>query len=88
MEQDPLSIEIGALAELGATYLEVHGKVEMRQSRRISDLANDEDELLELVEAQLRVHDQGDGLWDSVPGLTLNRDEVLARVTSRRPDEG
>ena len=80
LEQDPLSIEIGALAELGATYLEVHGKVEMRQSRRISDLANDEDELLELVEAQLRVHDQGDGLWDSVPGLTLNRDEVLLLI--------
>ena len=82
LEEDPLSIEISALAELGATYLEVHGKVEMRQARRISDLANDEDELLELVEARLRVHDRGDGLWDSVPALTLNRDEVLLLIAT------
>ena len=41
--------EIGALAELGTTYLEVHGKVVMHQARRISDLANDEDELLDKV---------------------------------------
>jgi hypothetical protein len=73
-------IEIGALAELGATYLEVHGKVVMRQARRISDLANDEDELLDLEEAQIRVHSSGEGLWDSVPGLTLNRDEVLLLI--------
>lgn len=69
--------EIGALAELGGTYLEVHGKVVMRQARRISDLANDEDELLDLEDAQVRVHEGGEGLWDAVPGLTLNRDEVL-----------
>jgi hypothetical protein len=69
--------EIGALAELGGTYLEVHGKVVMRQARRISDLANDEDELLDLEDAEVRVHEGGEGLWDSVPGLTLNRDEVL-----------
>jgi len=47
--------EIGALAELGATYLEVHGKVYMHQARRISDLANDEDELLDIEDAQIRV---------------------------------
>jgi hypothetical protein len=69
--------EIGALAELGGTYLEVHGKVVMRQARRISDLANDEDELLDLEDAEVRVHEGGEGLWDAVPGLTLNRDEVL-----------
>ncbi len=72
--------EIGALAELGATYLEVHGKVVMHQARRMSDLANDEDELLDLEEAQIRVHSSGDGLWDTVPGLTLNRDEVLLLI--------
>jgi hypothetical protein len=72
--------EIGALAELGATYLEVHGKVVMHQARRISDLANDEDELLDLQDAQIRVHSTGDGLWDTVPGLTLNRDEVLLLI--------
>ena len=69
--------EIGALAELGATYLEVHGKIVMRQARRVSDLANDDDELLDLEDAQVRVHERGEALWDSVPGLTLNRDEVL-----------
>lgn len=69
--------EIGALAELGGTYLEVHGKVVMRQRRRISDLANDEDELLDLEDAEVRVHEGGQGLWDAVPSLTLNRDEVL-----------
>jgi len=73
-------IEIGALSELGATYLEVHGRVLLRQERRISDLANDEDELLELVEAQIRVHEHGDGLWDAVPSLTLNRDEILLLI--------
>jgi len=73
-------IEIGALAELGATYLEVHGKVVMHQARRISDLANDEDELLDLEDAQIRVHSSGEGLWDTVPGLTLNRDEVLLLI--------
>ena len=72
--------EIGALAELGGTYLEVHGKVVMRQARRISDLANDEDELLDLEDAQIRVRDSGDALWESVPGLTLNRDEVLLLI--------
>ena len=72
--------EIGALAELGATYLEVHGKVVMHRARRISDLANDEDELLDIVEAQIRVHDAGEGLWDTVPGMTLNRDEVLMLI--------
>jgi len=73
--------EIGALAELGGTYLEVQGKVVMRQARRISDLANDEDELLDLEDAQIRVHQQGgEALWDSVPGLTLNRDEVLLLI--------
>jgi len=72
--------EIGALAELGGTYLEVHGKVIMRQARRLSDLANDEDELLDLEEAQIRVHQQGSGLWDTVPGLTLNREEVLLLI--------
>jgi hypothetical protein len=72
--------EIGALAELGATYLEVHGKVHMHQARRMSDLANDEDELLDIEDAQLRVHASGEGLWDSVPGLTLNRDEVLLLI--------
>ena len=80
LAEDPLVVEIGALAELGATYLEVHGKVVLRQARRISDLANDEDELLELVESQIRVHDQGEGLWDTVPSLTLNRDEVLLLI--------
>jgi hypothetical protein len=69
--------EIGAIAELGGTYLEVHGKVVMRQARRVSDLANDEDELLDLEDAEVRVHQGGEGLWDAVPGLTLNRDEVL-----------
>ena len=72
--------EIGALAELGATYLEVHGKVVMHRARRISDLAKDEDELLDIVEAQIRVHDAGEGLWDTVPGMTLNRDEVLMLI--------
>jgi hypothetical protein len=72
--------EIGALAELGATYLEVHGKVVMHRARRISDLANDEDELLDIEEAQIRVHDAGEGLWDTVPGMTLNRDEVLLLI--------
>jgi hypothetical protein len=72
--------EIGALAELGGTYLEVHGKVVTRQARRISDLANDEDELLDLEEAQVRVHDSGEGLWDTVPGMTLNRDQVLLLI--------
>ena len=72
--------EIGALAELGATYLEVHGKVVMHQARRISDLANDEDELLDLHDAQIRVHSSGEGLWDTVHGLTLNRDEVLLLI--------
>jgi hypothetical protein len=72
--------EIGALAELGGTYLEVHGKVVTRQARRISDLANDDDELLDLEEAQIRVHEAGEGLWDTVPGLTLNRDEVLLLI--------
>ena len=72
--------EIGALAELGATYLEVHGKVVMHQARRISDLANDEDELLDLQDAQIRVHSSGEGLWDTVHGLTLNRDEVLLLI--------
>jgi len=72
--------EIGALAELGGTYLEVHGKVVMRQARRISDLANDEDELLDLEEAQVRVHEHGEGLWETVPGMTLNRDEVLMLI--------
>jgi hypothetical protein len=75
-----VTAEIGALAELGATYLEVHGRVVMRQARRISDLANDEDELLDLEEAQIRVHDSGEGLWDTVPGMTLNRDEVLMLI--------
>jgi hypothetical protein len=73
-------IEIGALAELGATYLEVHGKVVTHQARRISDLANDEDELLDLEDAQIRIHDSGDGLWDKVPSMTLNRDEVLLLI--------
>jgi hypothetical protein len=77
-----VTAEIGALAELGATYLEVHGRVVMRQARRISDLANDEDELLDLEEAQIRVHDSGEGLWDTVPGMTLNRDEVLMLIPS------
>ena len=72
--------EIGALAELGATYLEVHGKVYMHQARRISDLANDEDELLDIEDAQIRVHASGEGLWDTVPGMTLNRDEVLLLI--------
>jgi len=72
--------EIGALAELGATYLEVHGKVVMHQARRMSDLANDEDELLDLEDAKIRVHSSGDGLWDTVPGLTLNRDEILLLI--------
>ena len=72
--------EIGALAELGATYLEVHGKVVMHQARRISDLANDEDELLDLQDARIRVHSSGDALWDTVHGLTLNRDEVLMLI--------
>ena len=81
---------IGALAELGGTYLEVEGKVAMRQSRRVSDLANDEDELLDLKEARLRVHD-GDGLWDSVSALTLHRAEILLlipieEVHAGRPD--
>src|SRR5260370_21896456 len=49
----------------------------MRQPRRISDLANDEDELLDLEDAEVRVHAGGDGLWESVPGMTLNRDELL-----------
>lgn len=72
--------EIGALAELGGTYLEVHGSVIMRQARRLSDLANDEDELLDLEDAEVRVHQQGSGLWDSVAGLTLNREEVLLLI--------
>ncbi len=72
--------EIGALAELGATYLEVHGKVVMHQERRISDLANDEDELLDIEDAQVRVHASGEGLWDTVPAMTLNRDEVLLLI--------
>src|SRR5947209_4859308 len=82
--------EIGALAELGGTYLEVHGKVVMRNARRLSDLANDEDELLDMEDAQVRVHDSGEGLWDTVPGMTLNREEVLLLIpiseaqTSRR----
>lgn len=81
---------IGALAELGGTYLEVEGKVAMRQSRRVSDLANDEDDLLDLKDARLRVHD-GEGLWDSVSALTLNREEVLIlipieEVHAGRPD--
>ena len=73
-------IEIGALAELGATYLEVHGKVLLHQARRISDLANDEDELLDLEDAQIRVHASGEGLWDTVPGMTLNRNEILLLI--------
>ena len=52
----------------------------MHQARRISDLANDDDELLDLEEAQIRVHSSGEGLWDTVPGLTLNRDEVLLLI--------
>jgi hypothetical protein len=80
LAEDPLAIEIGTLAELGTTYLEVRGKVVLRHARRVSDLANDEDELLELVDAEIRVHDQGDGLWDAVPRLTLNRDEVLLLI--------
>ena len=72
--------EIGALAELGGTYLEVQGKVIMRQARRLSDLANDEDELLDLEDAKVRVHQQGSGLWDTVAGLTLNREEVLLLI--------
>lgn len=83
--------EIGALAELGGTYLEVRGKVVMRQARRISDLANDEDELLDLEDAEIRVHEGGDSLWDAVPAMTLNRDEVLlliptAETHTSRPD--
>ena len=72
--------EIGALAELGGTYLEVHGKVIMRQARRLSDLANDEDELLDVEDARIRVNLKGVGLWDTVAGLTLNRDEVLLLI--------
>ena len=72
--------EIGALAELGGTYLEVRGKVVMHQARRISDLANDEDELLDLEDAEIRVHESGDGLWETVPGMTLNREEVLLLI--------
>ena len=72
--------EIGALAELGTTYLEVHGKVVMHQARRLSDLANDEDELLDVQDARIRVHSTGEGLWDTVPGMTLNRDEVLLLI--------
>ena len=78
---------IGALAELGGTYLEVEGKVAMRQSRRVSDLANDEDELLDLKDARLRVHD-GEGLWDSVSALTLNREEVLMLIPLEEVDAG
>ena len=52
----------------------------MHQARRISDLANDEDELLDLEDAQVRVHSLGEGLWDTVPGLTLNRDEILLLI--------
>ena len=72
--------EIGALAELGGTYLEVNGKVVMRQARRVSDLANDDDELLDLEDAQVRVHEAGEGMWEQVPGMTLNRDEVLMLI--------
>lgn len=72
--------ELGALAELGGTYLEVHGKVIMRQARRVSDLANDEDELLEVEEARVRVHLRGEGVWESVAGLTLNQEEVLLLI--------
>jgi len=77
---DPHVTEIGALAELGASYLEVRGKVVMSQARRISDLANDEDELLDIEDARIRVHAAGEGLWDTVPGITLNRDEVLLLI--------
>ena len=78
--EDRHVIEIGALAELGATYLEVHGTVVMHQARRISDLANDEDELLDLEDARIRVHASGEGLWDTVPSMTLNRDEILLLI--------
>lgn len=76
MEERHIAV-IGALAELGGTYLEVRGRVAMRQERRVSDLANDEDDLLDLEESQVRVHRSGESLWDTVPALSLNRAEVL-----------
>jgi hypothetical protein len=78
---------IGALAELGGTYLEVQGRVTMRQARRVSDLANDEDELLDLDDAQIRVH-SGEALWDSVASLTLNREEVLMLIPIEESHSG
>jgi hypothetical protein len=89
LDEHPVAL-ISALAELGGTYLEVEGKVAVRQSRRVSDLANDEDELLDLKDARLRVH-HGAALWDSVSALTLNREEVLMlipieEVHADRPD--
>lgn len=68
---------IGALAELGGTYLEVQGKVIMRTAKRISDLANDEDDLLDLDVAQIRVHNEPAGLWEEVSSLSLNREALL-----------
>lgn len=79
---------IGALAELGGTYLEVRGRVVMRQERRVSDLANDDDELLDLEESQVRVHRPGENLWDSVPSLSLNREEVLLLMPIAETHQG
>ena len=36
--------------------------------------------LHDIEEAQIRVHATGEGLWDTVPGLTLNREEVLLLI--------
>ncbi len=90
-------VQIRAGADLGDAFLEIRGEVVMRGARRLSDLANHPDPLLELDRAAMRIHrapgagrDEAAGAaeWEQVAGLTVNRDHVAVLVPVAEQDPG
>lgn len=78
-----------ALADLSGSYLEVDGKVVIRQARRFSDFANQPHSMIDVEEARVRVHGAKESdLWEAVAEVALNRARILLLVPLDDHDPG